>query len=259
MQNMVKEKLERKEKVFGTFFWSSSNTIAESLGYAGLDYIIIDSEHSTIDTEGTVDLIRTAKLRNLTPFVRVQDVSRASILKMLDAGAEALVIPCLKSEEEVRRIVEYGKYAPIGQRGFAFSRRAGYGYEDCAKSIDNYFKVSNEETLLLPMCETAELLADIEKIVEIEGVDGIFVGPYDLSIALGMPGQFDAPEFKAALKRIVEACKQAGKYAMIFSSSKEAAKEHLAMGYDSSTISMDVQMIIEAYRRTLKAIKAEIE
>ncbi len=255
MKNIVKSKLERGEKVFGTFFWSCSDTIAECLGYSGLDYIIIDSEHSPIDTESAVNLIRIAKLKNLTPFVRVKDTSRSSILKMLDAGAEALVIPCLKSVDEVKRVVEYGKYGPIGQRGFAISRGGGYGYETYANNLDTYFNTSNTETLLLPMCETAEFLENIETISLIDGVDGIFVGPYDLSVALGSPGKFETPEFKNVLKRIVEVCQSSGKYAMIYSNSPSVAKEHIAMGYQSSAIGIDVQMLIQKYRETIEQIK----
>lgn len=188
MKNRVKEKLRAKEQVFGTFLWSSSSTVVECMGYTGLDYVIIDSEHSPIDTEGAIGMINAAKLKGLTPFVRVKEVSRAAILKMLDGGAEALVIPCLKSVEEVRKVVEYGKYQPVGERGFAQSRQAGYGYEDYARDLQGYFEVSNSQTMLLPMCETATFLKDLEKIVKLEGIDGIFVGPYDLSVALGAPG-----------------------------------------------------------------------
>jgi 4-hydroxy-2-oxoheptanedioate aldolase len=255
MKNAAKIKMEKGGKIIGTFFWSGSDTIAECLGYSGLDYIIIDSEHSPIDTESTVNLIRIAKSKNLTPFVRVKDSSRSSILKMLDAGAEALVIPNLNSVEDVKKVVEYGKYPPIGQRGFAICRNGGYGYENYAGNLNIYFKTCNKETLLLPMCETAEFLENIETIVLIDGVDGVFVGPYDLSIALGTPGKFETPEFKEALKRIVEVCQSSGKYPMIYSSNPSVANNHMRMGFQSSAIGTDVQMLIQKYRETIEQTK----
>lgn len=258
MKNNVIAKLQSGENVFGTFVWSSSVTVMECLGYSGLDYVIIDSEHSPLDTEGAVNMIRAAKLHNLTPFVRVKDATRPSILKMLDSGAEALVIPCLKTVEEVRQVVEYGKYQPLGQRGFAQSREAGYGYEDYAKDLTGYFAVSNAETMLLPMCETAEFLENLEEIVKIEGVDGIFVGPYDLSVGLGAPGVFDTRAFKDALVHIANVCKRNGKYTFIFSNSPATALEHLAMGYQSAALGTDVQMLIEAYRSSLNHVKAAV-
>ncbi|MEE3361991.1 MAG: aldolase/citrate lyase family protein [Anaerovoracaceae bacterium] len=258
MENRVREKLDAGEKVYGTFIWSSSDTLVECMGYTGLDYVIIDSEHSPIATEGAVNMIRTAKLKGLTPFVRVSDVSRPAILKMLDSGAEALIIPCLRTADEVRKIVEYGKYQPVGQRGFAQCRRAGWGYEDYAKDLHGYFEVSNAETLLFPMCETAEFLEDIDEIIKIDGVDGIFVGPYDLSVALGKPGVFDTQEFRDSLRRIADVCRENGKYSLIFSNGPEAALEHFSMGYQGTALSMDVQMIIEAYRGDVSQIKENI-
>lgn len=258
MKNNVKEKLQSGNNVFGTFVWSSSDTVIECLGYSGLDYVIIDSEHSPLDTEGAVNMIRTAKLHNLTPFVRVKDITRSSILKMLDSGAEALVIPCLKTVEEVRRVINYGKYQPLGQRGFAQSREAGYGYEDYAKELTSYFAISNAETMLLPMCETAEFLDSLEEIVKMDGIDGIFVGPYDLSVALGAPGVFDTPSFRDTLIHIAEVCRQNGKYAFIFSNSPATALEHLAMGYQGAALGTDVQTLIAAYRSNLNQVKTAV-
>jgi len=255
MKNRVKEKLRAKEQVFGTFLWSSSSTVVECMGYTGLDYVIIDSEHSPIDTEGAIGMINAAKLKGLTPFVRVKEVSRAAILKMLDGGAEALVIPCLKSVEEVRKVVEYGKYQPVGERGFAQSRQAGYGYEDYARDLQGYFEVSNSQTMLLPMCETATFLKDLEKIVKLEGIDGIFVGPYDLSVALGAPGVFDTDEFRNALLWIAEVCRDNGKYSFIFSNGPAMAAQHTAMGYQGIALGTDVQMLIEAYRTSMEKVK----
>lgn len=259
MKNNVKAKLQSGDNVFGTFVWSQSDTVMECLGYSGLDYAIIDAEHSPVDTEGVVNMIRTAKLHDLTPFVRVKDTTRPSILKMLDCGAEVLVIPCLKTADEVRKVVEYGKYQPVGDRGFAQSREAGYGYEDYAKDLTGYFEVSNAETMLLPMCETAEFLESLEEIVKIEGVDGIFVGPYDLSVALGAPGVFDTRTFKDTLIHIAHVCRQNGKYAFIFSNSPAAALEHLAMGYHSPAIGTDVQILIEACRSNLDQVRTAMD
>lgn len=255
MRNNVKRKLDEGTQALGTFIWSGSDAVVECMGYTGLDFVLIDSEHSAVDTEKTVNLIRIAKLKGLAPFVRVKDFSRSSILKMLDCGAEALVIPCLKTEEEVRQIVNHGKYFPLGQRGFAPNRQAGYGFEEYAKDMNEYFEMSNSETLLLPMCETAEFLSDLENIVKIDGVDGIFVGPYDLSIALGAPGVFDSREFEEALRYVAEVCRAAGKYSFIFSASPDVSRKHLAMGYQGSVLSTDVITIINAFKEQVEYIR----
>lgn len=257
MENKTKAKLDAGETVYGTFLWSASETITECMGSGGLDFVIIDAEHSPVDSEGAVGMLRAAKLGGVSPFVRAKDPSRSSILKMLDAGAEGIIVPFLKTAEEVKQIISYAKYHPTGERGFAFGRNPRYGYAPYAAEIEEYFSISNRETLLLPMCETAGFLADLEEITAMEGVDGIFVGPYDLSAALGKPGVFNTAEFQNALKRIVETCRKHGKYTFIFSNSPAAAKEHIALGYQGITLGIDVQMLIQSYRDAVGEVKKE--
>ncbi len=100
------------------FFEIGSSIAVESLGIAGLDFLIIDTEHGPFDVESTMEYIRAAELKDLTPFVRVKDRTRSSILKMLDIGAKGLIIPFIKTVEDAEKIVEYGKYFPVGKRGF---------------------------------------------------------------------------------------------------------------------------------------------
>ena len=255
MKNLVKEKLLHNKTVLGTFVWSAADSVVESLGNSGLDFVVIDSEHSPVDTEKAVNLIRIAQSKSLTALVRVKDVSRAAILKMLDAGADGLVIPCLRTVAEVQEIIEHGKYAPLGKRGFALGRRSGYGFEPFAANLEHYFSVSNAETMLIPMCETREFLEQIEEIVRLEGVDGIFVGPFDLSVALGKPGQFNTPEFQTALGRIVQACAVVQKPAFIFAATPAMAVEQVKLGYRGIALSTDLQTLIHAYRQNLTTLK----
>lgn len=257
MKNELKAKLDSGKQVLGTFFEIGGNTAVESLGLAGLDFLIIDSEHGPFDVESAQELIRTAELGQITPLVRVKNHERSSILKMLDVGAKGLIIPNIHTVEEVKQLVEHGKYTPVGNRGFFFGRAAGYGYADFAGNVDAYFETCNRETLLIPQCETVGCLENIETIAGMEGVYGIFVGPYDLSISMGIPAQFDHPDFVKALVRIVNACKVAGKAAFIFAGSSDAAKAHFANGFDGVAISTDVSVYINAYKRIVDEIKAK--
>lgn len=255
MNNIVKQKLSNSEAVLGTFFHMGSTAAMECLGISGLDYVIIDTEHGPFDVESAMEFIRVAELKGITPFARIKDITRSSILKMLDAGAKGLIIPCVETVEQVRNIVEYGKYAPVGKRGFIFSRVAEYGNSIDASSIDNYMRTCNENTMLIPQCETLGCLESIEEIVAIEGVDGIFVGPYDLSIAMNIPGQFDNPDFKKALIRIQEACKNASKPVFIFTGSADAAKSYIKEGYNGIAYNLDTAMYINAFKKAIKDIK----
>jgi len=248
MDNMIKKKLDAGQVALGTFLWTNCEPSVECMAYAGLDFIIIDCEHSPVDTEKAVQLIRAAECRGITPFARARELGRSAILKLLDSGAMGIIVPNLKTVDEVRKVAEYGKYPPEGERGFVQSREAGFGHEAYAADMVNYMAVSNRETLLLPQCETKELLSCIEEAAQVEGIDGFFVGPFDLSLSMGIPGQFDHPDFNAALQRIADACRKNGKYASIFCATQEAVKKHYAMGYTCLTVGMDTGILIDAYK-----------
>lgn len=140
MENLLKHKLESGQIVFGSFNWTASTMVTECFGLAGLDYAIIDAEHSPIDTEGAVNMVRAAKAQGLSPIIRAKDCTRPGIMKMLDLGAEGLIVPNLRSVDEVKTLVDFGKYPPIGRRGFAFGRRAGFGFDENARDIDEYLR-----------------------------------------------------------------------------------------------------------------------
>lgn len=255
MENYNRKKMLNKEKTIGTFFISGSSHIMEGLGYSGLDYIIIDTEHGPFSEESVCELIRAAKLSKLSPFVRIKEISRAAVLRMLDIGAEGLVVPNVKTVEEVKNLVAWGKYYPLGNRGFFYGRAAGYGYEDFSKPLDRYFEKCNCETMIIPQCETKECLENIEDIINIAGVDAIFVGPYDLSISMGIPGEFDNEVFIAALKRVLKACQVANKPAIIYASDLKRAKHNLALGFDSITLNSDLKVLVQGYKTIVSELK----
>lgn len=248
MKNIFKEKIESNKKTVGTFFECGSTAIIESMGLAGLDYVVIDTEHGPFEAESVGEFVCAAERRNLTPLARVKEISRAAILKILDVGAKGLIIPQVKTVEDVKKIVSFGKYPPLGERGVAGQRANCFGY-DMGGSLDNWFKTANSETLLIPQCETVECLNDIENIAAVEGISGIFIGPYDLSTAMKIPGQFSNPDFINAVKKIIKAAHACKKFVMIYCDNAEKAREYFSMGVDSASIGLDVAILVDAYRR----------
>lgn len=158
MQNALKEKLTRGEKPIGTFVTTGSAAVVECLGCAGLDFVILDNEHSPVEAETTCSMVRAAEVRGLTPLARVREISRPAILKLLDVGVKGLIVPNVRSAEEVAQVISYAKYYPMGQRGFCPSRKDGWGNSGLGSVVQtmDYF---NRETLVIPQCETAEALA----------------------------------------------------------------------------------------------------
>jgi len=250
-KNLVKEKLLKGEKVVGTFFELGSTSVVECIGLAGYDYLIVDNEHGPYNPQTSLEYFRVANLYNTAPFARVADKSRADVLKLLDTGAVGLIIPNINTVEEVKKVIEYGKYMPIGNRGVANAAGTGYWYEDYAShGLESYFDYVNEQVMILPQCETIGCLEKIDEILALDGVDGIYVGPFDLSAAMGIPGQLDKAEFKEAINKILNACKEAGKYSFIFASTKDKAREYLELGFDSVTLAMDANIFIDALKDT---------
>lgn len=257
MLNKLRKAIAEKRNAIGTFIGLSTPAIVELLGYTGMDFIIVDTEHGPYDTMPASDLIRAADSRGMSPIVRIADVTHKEIQRAVDNGAEGIIIPCLRRKEDFVKAVDLCKYPPLGSRGFIKGRGCGFGNEDWASgSLEDYMRNSNEKVLLLPQCETREALDDIEEIVGIDGIDGIFIGPYDLSISMGIPGQFDAPVFRQAISRVLQACKEAGKLCMIYTNNAEEAKAYLQTGFDAVANSMDSVMFKKVYQEMTDAIRA---
>lgn len=257
MNNIVKEKFRKGEKPIGMFLGTGSAIVAECLGRTGIDYIIVDNEHSPAEAETSAALFRAAERMGIGAFARVREISRPAILKLLDVGAQGLIIPNVSTVDQVREIIDYGKYYPIGNRGFCPSRKDGWG-ADIPGSPEEVMKKINEDTMIIPQCETVGALKNIETIVSMEGVDGIFVGPYDLSISMGIPGKFELPEFQKALDDILRVCKMAKKPCILYAGTMQSVLDGFERGFDSMTYSIDACMIIECVTERIAKIRNRI-
>ena len=256
MGNLLKEKIKNKEKVLGTFFELGSMSVIECLGQTGLDFVIIDNEHGPFETESTMNYVRACDNVGLTPLVRVREVSRPAILKPLDIGAKGLIVPCIETVEQAKKVVESGKFSPIGKRGFCPSRKDYWGYSHPqGQPIDIGMKHENEETLLILQCETVGCLENIETIVSMDGVDGIFIGPFDLSISMGIPGQFDNPEFLKAIDKILSSCKKYNKISSVFTGRFDDIDKYYKQGFDIVTYSLDSNILVDGFKNLVSTVK----
>ena len=254
--NRIREKFLNHELSVGTFTQLSSTVAVECLGRTGLDYVLIDTEHSAVGIEFLSSAITAADAAGIVPLVRINDITRSKVLQPLDYGAQGLIVPAVETVDQVRRLVEYAKFPPVGNRGFCPTRDGGYGYDEISmQGTEAYFAHANQETLLIPQCETVGCLEHIEEITAMDGVDGIFVGPFDLSIALGRPMAFDCDEMRAALDRILNACHKNNKMAFIFCGDAQAAKTRAAQGFDSVTAGLDIMALVDSYRAMVQDIR----
>ena len=191
------------------------------------------------------------------PIVRIVDCSRNYILKMLDMGAMGLYLPFIKTADEVRKAVALAKYPPFGQRGLGHGHKVGYGIDLIVNTGNpkDYLEWANKNTLIFPQCETIEAVENIDEILAVDGVAGIFIGPFDLSISMGIPCQFDNPEFKVAVERVKDACNKAGKMVFTMGMTPEDAKQKFEMGIDG-VLATDTSFLMRAAKSYLAGIKA---
>jgi 2-dehydro-3-deoxyglucarate aldolase len=195
--NKVLEKIKKGNFSLGSWVLSNSVASAEIMAQACFDWVCIDAEHSAVSKETATDMIRAIELHGSEPFVRISLNDEVEIKKYLDMGARGIIVPMIKSYQDVKKAVSYIKFPPEGSRSFALSRATGYG-----EWSEEYFKYSNNNILIAIMIEHIDAIKDIDQIFSQKGIDAVLVGPYDLSGSMGIPGQFDHPEFKKILKQI---------------------------------------------------------
>ena len=254
--NRIQEKYNNGEISVGTITHLKSLPAIEAIGGCGFDYIFIDQEHCTVDADSMYQYLVAAAAARITPIVRVNEAARSPILRALDAGAMGIVVPCLESVEQVKEMIAYAKFAPLGDRGYCPTRDGLWGESaEYAGGLTGYMDIANRDVMLIPQCETLGVLENIETITALEGVDCIMVGPFDLSIAMGLPGRFDDPAFKEAVARIVAACKKAHIPCMNFCGDPESANRAVESGFDSILYGLDIAAMIAGYKSLLSGLQ----
>jgi 4-hydroxy-2-oxoheptanedioate aldolase len=205
--NETKKRLAAGECVFGCFTRYPDPGLAELLGHQGFDFLVFDGEHGTMEPRECENMVRAAELVGVTPVVRVPANQSHVILRFLDTGAMGVQVPLVGSAEEADAAVSYVKYWPRGARGLAGVRAAGYGQTG---PLWEYVKSANEETLVVIQIETRSALDHVDEIAAVDGVDVVFVGPTDLSQALGVPAQTSHPRVEQAYDAIAAAVGESG-------------------------------------------------
>ncbi|MCW4048831.1 MAG: aldolase/citrate lyase family protein [Candidatus Bathyarchaeota archaeon] len=205
--NPLKQKLSDGKVIVGTFLFSSSPVVMEILDHAGLDFVIIDTEHGptgTVDTQKFGHLIRAAESAGVVPLVRIPERSRIMTQKVLDLGAMGVVVPMVETAEEVEEIVKDCRYPPAGNRGACYLTRAA---KYSAGFTGDYWEKANENIMVIPLVESKTAVENIEKIVQVEGVDFAFFGGRDYSMKAGY-NTVQNPETQRAIKHTQELCEK---------------------------------------------------
>ncbi|OMF02447.1 aldolase/citrate lyase family protein [Paenibacillus sp. FSL H7-0942] len=196
--NTLKEKIARKQPVYGLFVSIPHPVIVEMIGHAEYDFVIIDLEHAATSMESVEELIRSAELVGLTPLVRISKVERAEILKVLDCGAQGIVIPHVEQLEQVEEAVRHAYYHTVGMRSLNSGRPGVFG----KYPLTEYIEEANEQVMVVPMIESAEGVRQSAQILSHPQVSFVLEGAADLSQSLGVPWQTEHPDVRRALDEL---------------------------------------------------------
>ena len=251
-KNNLKEVLKEGKNVFGPFMKFTDPAAVEIMGFAGFDFVIIDAEHGPISMQNAQNMIRAAEIANITPVIRVANNDEALILRALDIGAQGIEIPQINSKLQAIKAVRSVKYAPQGERGVCrYVRAANYSSINKFK----YFKSANKETMIIAHIEGVEGINNLDGILSVPDIDVIFVGPYDLSQSLGIPGEVNNPLVTEKMKEVVLKCRENKVAIGTFADDVETAKSWVSLGVQYMAFSVDVGILYEASKQIIKKFK----
>ena len=249
-QNAALAKWRRGEPSVGAWLSVGNVHIAELVANAGFDWVVLDLQHGLIEYGDLLRMLPAISTTETTPLVRVSGNNLPEINKVLDAGAMGVIVPLVNTAVQAAAAVSACRYPPDGTRSFGPTRAALYGGR-------NYAAEANGQIACIAMIETQEGLDNLEAIVSTPGLGGIYVGPSDLALSLGLPprGDSDEPRHVAAVERILAACKRAKVPAGIHTGGLEWSRRRLAMGFDFVTLGSDIGFMMQAVTADLAAAR----
>ncbi len=249
MSSSFRTRLRSGERLIAPLVTLNSPAVTELLAEVGFDWFFIDAEHSPLDTAQMQALMQAA---GRTPcVVRLSASDEMHVKRALDIGAAGIIAPQVNSVEHAQRIVQAAKYAPAGQRGMGIARAHRYGLR-----VREYLQDANDDTAVIVQAEHRDAVAQIEQIVRVDGVDGVLIGPYDLSASLGRPGVVDHPDVRDAIARVRNACHGANLPIGIFGLTADAVKPYIEDGFTMIVAGVDTVLLANASTMLLSAVRA---
>jgi 4-hydroxy-2-oxoheptanedioate aldolase len=244
MKNLLKQKINKKQSCIGTWITVPSVEIVDIISSSDIDFIIIDNEHSPISIEKAQLMTMAAHKNNTSVILRVSSINKSEIQKATEINVDGIQIPNVNSLTDIGMIIKYSLYPPEGEKGLSpFTSSAKYTSYDIEKFIPEY----NEELLLIPQLEGVNALKNIDKILESKRPDIYFIGMYDLSISIGVPGKFDDLRFIKTFKAMADKVLSSGFVLGSIASNNMELEFLMDNGASYITYSADCSMILKSY------------
>ena len=256
MSQSLKKRLAKKELTIGSWIQIGNTDVAEIMAKAGFDWLVIDMEHSAISISQAHSLIQVIDLSGCVPLVRLSSNDPVLIKRVMDAGSHGIIVPNVNSVDDAVAAVKAVRYPPDGTRGVGLWRAQGYGFD-----FDKYKEWQATESVVIVQIEHIEGVNNLEAILGAKGVDGFIIGPYDLSASLGIPGEFEHPDFKKALDKVFHASRQMNALmgTHVVMPDVSAVKKRINEGYRFIAYSIDTLFLGQSCRDGLKALIGRVK
>lgn len=254
--NHLRASLAAGRPAYGTMLQEISSTVLPILlADVGYDFVFIDMEHGPYDLGNATELIRVVRLCGLTPLVRIPDIQYDHIARIMDAGAEGIMVPRVENRAQVEAVLSYAKYPPLGRRGCSITK----GHNDFQKAeLHEFTTFMNRENLVILQIERREAVEDIDNLLSVPGVDAVIFGPKDLALSLDRPEDFDDPVLRAAMERVVLACRTRGIAFGLHTPRIDILREFMNLGATLLVYSTDIDLFRSAAARGLDQLKEAI-
>ncbi|WP_170468355.1 HpcH/HpaI aldolase family protein [Ruegeria arenilitoris] len=251
--NGFKQALKQGKRQIGCWMSFAEAVTAEIMGTAGFDWLVIDGEHAPNDIRSIRDQLMALATSDSHPVVRVPVGDTALIKMVLDAGAQTVLVPMVESAEQARQLVRDCRYPPTGVRGVGAmaSRATMYG------TVTDYIQGADDQICLLVQIENRAGIAALDDILQVDGIDGVFIGPADLSTDMGLQGNSADPEVRAVIADALARIKAAGKAPGILGTNDEATQAYLDMGAQFLAVGIDVMLLAQTSRTLAAKWKAK--
>ena len=249
VKHAFQQRLKQGDLLIGTFITLPSPEIAEIFAEMGFDWLFVDMEHTTLDVKD-VQRILQATAEKCACIVRVPNKDEEWLKKVLDTGADGVIIPHVNTTDEVRQIVRTCLYPPDGSRSVGLSRAQKYGLQ-----FEDYMEDANQTVAIIPQVEHIDGVQNIKEIVKGPGISAVFIGPYDLSGSLGKLGEIKDPQVQKSIANIKNTCTEAGLPVGIFSMDADAASLYIEQGFTLITVGMDILFLGKSAEETLRELR----
>ncbi|MGA2079666.1 MAG: aldolase/citrate lyase family protein [Holophaga sp.] len=247
--NRLKRNLAAGKVCLGVTLTMNSPTVAEILSRVGLDWLWLETEHSSLTDDNVLAMLQVTNGSDTSTMVRVPWNDKTMIKRALDLGPDGIIIPLVNSREEAEAAIRAIKYPPWGERGAGLGRAQAYGL-----TMGEYLQTANDEVMTTLMIEHYLAVENIDAILRVRGVDSVMVGALDLSGSMGMLGNTGDPKVEGAIQKVLAACKRAGMPAGIITVSPEQANERIRQGFTHIIMGIDVLFLHGAVRTALGQI-----